>query len=861
MLRQQHIRALFSAIAAFTMISMVVLYVQMGEQTVKVKTPKVRHDEYREDPFEEADNGPRQVTVPHRKSGKHHMHEQNEAHYIIPGDGAVDADPRRGRIFAQVEKNVAIGLAITTKGQADIQPGRVPTELPFFRRLLLSFCHTLSHGFIYNFYLAHDHNDPFFHLNNSHSLFEEYFDDFIDRNCPHDANVSLHLVEVDHSGHPAWAQNDAMMAAYMDNMAYYYRVNDDTVLETTSWTENMIEELLRFNPPNVGVVGPWFRDGNIAILTHDFVHRTHIEIFGFYYPRVFTDWFADDWITGVYWPERSRKVAGVRVKHTMEMGSRYVAHYEKANRVAMEVDIGRTMIKRWVMGSGTVVWPKNSTFVISMALYGDNPHDMFGLLRYCQLLPIMLPGWRVRVYLEEPINGTTVHGTVPKLMRKKLKHMGIEAVIVDRDTAQVLPPTMWRLFIADDEKVERFLVRDPALRPSERETAAIQDWVKSGKLFHCIRDHPIHAEHPLTAEVVGGIPSALRKLTGKAWKSMMYGMTSDERFLNTLIWPLVNGSCLCHDSVSCKTYPSSKPYPVLRNDNEYVGQPYDENDQPLETDTRTWSEKFTSPDCVFLEDTGFKQSAVRAVIRIRPVLWSQDYHVTPVMDMKSLLGPVGVKVIDNSLSYYCGQVGTCAKSLRIITRENGMRLTPEIIEQFYDSYKDDFQMKQVSAFVCTLPVAMCEAFLPFNKSIIVISNIRYEQGRPEPEKWQTLNTNLRTIARHPRSILAANNLYDAKYMQYFLGEKYDPIVVPNYCAYLRDSYKPTKKQFLVTPIHNNDLADKFYVEFDEALIRHQADLIALPLRQMYPQYLFSDLASHPAIIYVPYQVHNCTDII
>jgi len=102
-----------------------------------------------------------------------------------------------------------------------------------------------------------------------------------------------------------------MMAAYMDNMDYYYRVNDDTVMETTGWTEKFIDELERFNPPKIGVVGPWFREGNVVILTHDFVHRTHIDILGFYYPRVFTDWFADDWITGVYWPERCRKVAVV----------------------------------------------------------------------------------------------------------------------------------------------------------------------------------------------------------------------------------------------------------------------------------------------------------------------------------------------------------------------------------------------------------------------------------------------------------------------------------------------------------------------------------------------------------------------
>lgn len=44
-----------------------------------------------------------------------------------------------------------------------------------------------------------------------------------------------------------------------------------------------------------------------------------------------------DWITGVYWPERARKVPGTRIKHTMEMGNRYVVHFEKANRVHVEV--------------------------------------------------------------------------------------------------------------------------------------------------------------------------------------------------------------------------------------------------------------------------------------------------------------------------------------------------------------------------------------------------------------------------------------------------------------------------------------------------------------------------------------------
>ena len=131
-------------------------------------------------------------------------------------------------------------------------------------------------------------------------------------------------------------------------------------------------------------------------------------------------------------------------------------------------------------------------------------------------------------------------------------------------------------------------------------------------------------------------------------------------------------------------------------------------------------------------------------------------------------------------------------------------------------------MKQVTAFVCTLPVAMCEAFIPFNKSIIIIANIRYEQGRPEVDKWTKLNQNLLKISKHPRSIVAANNKYDQKYIEYFTGIK--PLLVPNSCYYLQDSYKPTRKHFLVTPIHSTELSELFYMKFDEALMKHQLDL-------------------------------------
>ena len=95
-----------------------------------------------------------------------------------------------------------------------------------------------------------------------------------------------------------------MLAGYLDNRDYYFRVNDDTSLSTSGWTEQFITVLGAMDPPNVGVVGPNHHGGNEFILTHDFVHHTHLEIFGFYYPRTFSDWYADDWITYVYLPGR-----------------------------------------------------------------------------------------------------------------------------------------------------------------------------------------------------------------------------------------------------------------------------------------------------------------------------------------------------------------------------------------------------------------------------------------------------------------------------------------------------------------------------------------------------------------------------
>ena len=77
-------------------------------------------------------------------------------------------------------------------------------------------------------------------------------------------------------------------AEVADVADYIYRVNDDTEFKRDSWTSKFVKALQKLRSsdesPLLGVVGPSCPQGNRAILTHDFTHKTHLAVFGTYYP-------------------------------------------------------------------------------------------------------------------------------------------------------------------------------------------------------------------------------------------------------------------------------------------------------------------------------------------------------------------------------------------------------------------------------------------------------------------------------------------------------------------------------------------------------------------------------------------------
>lgn len=109
-------------------------------------------------------------------------------------------------------------------------------------------------------------------------------------------------------------------------------------------------------------------------------------------------------------------------------------------------------------------------------------------------------------------------------------------------------------------------------------------------------------------------------------------------------------------------------------------------------------------------------------------LWSSDFHISPIADVKHNLKELGVNVIDKSLSGHCHLTNTCERDLRVINKNNGINLRPcanALRKEFYDSYRVDPIMKSVDAFLCTHAASMCELFMPFQKPMIVIASTRY----------------------------------------------------------------------------------------------------------------------------------------
>ena len=245
--------------------------------------------------------------------------------------------------------------------------------------------------------------------------------------------------------------------------------------------------------------------------------------------------------------------------------------------------------------------------------------------------------------------------------------------------------------------------------------------------------------------------------------------------------------------------------------------------------------------------------------------WSSDLHVAPPQDianqfkhLATLPGFPMLSLVDKSLSGHCHIVNTCATDLRALTADSMVRgMTCVEKEAFWRAYAGDAEMATVDAFLVSYALPTSLAFLPFDRPILLVVPVRYETGAASPDAWRQWTLALTALGRHhDRFVIAANSVFDRKYVQYFTGLPDDRVLyMPSYCS-VDESYRPRNDAgVLIAP---RRAVRTLVNDVEAAFAKHGQGLKARSLAKAYDQYTMDQLAQHVAIVFLPYTVSVMT---
>jgi protein O-GlcNAc transferase len=204
--------------------------------------------------------------------------------------------------------------------------------------------------------------------------------------------------------------------------------------------------------------------------------------------------------------------------------------------------------------------------VISFSLWGSNPTYNIGAIRNAEIAKELYPDFECWFYIHKE--------TVPENTIETLSKLDNTKIILKIGDLSVCKPMMWRFESIDEPDVEVNMSRDTDTRILLREKLAVDEWLKSDKLFHIMRDHPYH-----NAVILGGMFGTKKIKNIPNWKDLMYNYIQvgnkcyDQNFLHDFVYNNVKDISLIHASFhkiegnSCINFPI--PYD---NDFKFVGE-------------------------------------------------------------------------------------------------------------------------------------------------------------------------------------------------------------------------------------------------------------------------------------------------
>uniref|UniRef100_E6VQ08 UDP-N-acetylglucosamine--peptide N-acetylglucosaminyltransferase-like protein n=1 Tax=Rhodopseudomonas palustris (strain DX-1) TaxID=652103 RepID=E6VQ08_RHOPX len=177
--------------------------------------------------------------------------------------------------------------------------------------------------------------------------------------------------------------------------------------------------------------------------------------------------------------------------------------------------------------------------IIAFSLWGDDPTYIDGAIINARMAPHIYYGWTVRVYCDQ---------SVPSAAVADLRHAGAQIAMVCDPALKAIKP-MWRFLVSDDPNVDWFICRDADSRLNCQELLAVEEWLRSKKPFHVMRDHIYHMDLML-AGMWGGAAGLLPNLQSLLMSQPKYfnDRFADQAFLMYEVWPLIRDHVCTHDT-------------------------------------------------------------------------------------------------------------------------------------------------------------------------------------------------------------------------------------------------------------------------------------------------------------------------
>lgn len=242
--------------------------------------------------------------------------------------------------------------------------------------------------------------------------------------------------------------------------------------------------------------------------------------------------------------------------------------------------------------------------------------------------------------------------------------------------------------------------------------------------------------------------------------------------------------------------------------------------------------------------------AVRSRPGQRPArVFSLDVHQSVIADLAVGMPQAGLDVLRWSISshnHVNRRVQIAPDPVSVVNAYTWKSIDENMIDAFQDRYSRFLQ--SFDGFVVCYPFAFAELFRELDRPLLAVSATRYEVPYTlDPKQWNRLNAYLVDLDSKGALTLAANNVADRDYVEYFTGLK--PSLTPSVCDYLEVSWSSiTSRKVVFSRIP----------ELERALVEEPQSTWLSSRAAFGGRYSWSQLATSAEVFVIPYNISTMT---